>query len=88
MNFFEFLFTEFAACSKPPSKEAAMRLYIFGKTLHTYFLLRPNSIPALPDERLTNKTEKVVAVVAHICPFVTGQRQTLTVGRSVHFSLQ
>ena len=32
--------------------------------------------------------EQIVVVVAHIYPPVTGQRQTLTIPRSTHFSLQ
>ena len=36
---------------------------------------------------LRAKTKILVVTVAHIYPLVTGQRQTLTTGRSAHFSL-
>ena len=32
--------------------------------------------------------DRNIVVVAHIYPPVTGQRQTLNIGRSAHFSLQ
>ena len=42
--------------------------------------------PLKRSQREIRDKHKVV-VVEHIHPFVTGQRQTLTIGRSAHFSL-
>ena len=57
-----------------------------------------NRLDAIHDMKVAlSKTEpciakliakKVFVVVAHIYPPVTGQRQTLNIGRSAHFALQ
>ena len=36
----------------------------------------------------SRRVNAVVVVVAHIYPHVAGQRQTLDIGQSAHFSLQ
>ena len=50
-------------------------------------MMKCNTV-TIRDGLLYTKYVTCTVVVVHICPLVTKQRPTLTIGRSAHFSLQ